>query len=235
MKIIINNTEFSYNIGCKLLKAKYEECPKWFNQPEIWDDIVPITFKEIASEISNIEQRRIAIGCLGLENLVKEVKPKMIGSETLKKKTTFVKLDGKLETIKFEDTYKLFEVSGESLGLTDRSERNFHYVQCKDTSTDREYLIWIDAMSVYRANNPGQSTSSSEDYGKKITPIQAIAWTIQTNVDTDNIEKLIRQGDCVLIKIKQSSKFKGDTYGKFLEGSRHLTEQEYRKLLVLES
>jgi len=235
MKIIISNTEFGYDLGCKLLKAKYTECPEWFNQPEIWDDIVPITFKEIASEISNIEQRRIAIGCLGLENLVKEIKPKMIGSETLKKKTTFVKPDGELETIKFEDTYKLYEVSGKSLGLTDRGDRNFHYVKCKDTSTDREYLIWVDAPSVYRANNPGSWTNSGEDYGKKITPIQAIAWTIQTNVDVDNIEKLIRQGDCVLIKIKQSSKFKGDTYGKFTENPRHLTEQEYRKLLVLES
>lgn len=227
MKIIINNTEFPYNIGCKLLKAKYNECPKWFNQPEIWDDIVPITFKEIASELRSIEHRRIAIGCLGIDRLVKEVKPKMIGSETLKKKTTFVKPDGELETIKFEDTYKLFEVSGQSLGLSDRSERNFNYVQCKDTSTDREYLIWVDAASVWRTNNPKEWTSSSVDYGKKITPIQAIAWTIQTNLCDSGIEKIVRQGDCVLIKKKKEA--------ETISTPRHLTEKEYRKLLVLES
>ncbi len=226
MKIIINNVEFNYNIGCKLLKSKYRECPKWFNQPEIWDDIVPITFKEIAL-VENIEHRRIAINCLGLENLVKEVKPNMIGSETIKKKTTFVKSDGKLETINFEDTYKLFEVTGKSLGLTDRENRNFHYVQCKDTSTDREYLIWVDATSVYQTSpNYRGWTTSSEDYGRMITPIQAIAWTIQTNIEKGGIEKLIRQGDCVLIKKNSQS---------VVSSTRHLTEEEYRELLVLES
>lgn len=226
MKIIINNTEFNYNIGCKLLKSKYRECPKWFNQPEIWDDIVPITFKEIAS-VENIEHRRIAIGCLGLENLVKEVQPNMIGSETIKKRTTFVKSDGELETINFEDTYKLFEVSGKSLGLTDRENRNFHYVQCKDTSTDREYLIWVDAASVYQTSSKYRGwTNSSEDYGKFITPIQAIAWTIQTNIDKGGIAKLIRQGDCVLIKKNDQS---------VIGSTRHLTEEEYRELLVSES
>jgi hypothetical protein len=226
MKIIINNTEFSYNIGCKLLKAKYRECPKWFNQPEIWDDIVPITFKEIAS-VENIEHRRIAISCIGLENLVKEVQPNMIGSETIKKRTTFVKSDGGLETINFEDTYKLFEVSGKSLGLTDRENRNFHYVQCKDTSTDREYLIWVDATSVYQTSSNYRGwTTSSEDYGKMITPIQAIAWTIQTNIEKGGIEKLIRQGDCILIKKNNQS---------VIGSTRHLTEEEYKELLVLES
>ena len=140
MKLIINNTEFEYNIGCKVIKPKYgEDCPKFFNQPEIWDDIQPITFKEIASELTNLEQRRIAISCLGIENLVKEVNPKMIGSETLEKTTTFVTSGGDLKTITFKDTYKLFEVTGEALGLNDRN--NYHYIQCKDTSTDREYLI----------------------------------------------------------------------------------------------
>ena len=228
MKIIINNTEFEYNIGCKLLKAKYgDSCPTWFNQPEIWNDIEPITFKEIALEFQNLEHRRIAIGCLGLDNLVKEVEPIMIGSQTLKKKTTFVKPDGSLQTIKFEDTYKLFEVTGESLGM-ERSNRKFHYVQCKDTSTDREYLIWVDAQEVYRANDERKERwySSSEDYGKKITPIQAIAWTIQTNINEGGIDKMIRQGDCILIK-----KNKGAELGL----TRHLTEKEYKELLVLES
>ena len=226
MKIIINNTEFEYNIGCKVIKAKYgDDCPKFFNQPEIWNDIQPITFKEIASEIRNIEQRRIAIHALGIENLVKEVQPNMIGSETLSKTTTFVTSNGELKTIKFKDTYKLFEVTGEALGLNERN--NYHYVQCKDTSTDREYLIWVNAADVYRTNNPGQWTSSSENYGKKITPIQAIAWTIQTNIGEHDIDKIVRQGDCILIKKRGNV---------MLESTpRHLTEKEYKKLLVLES
>lgn len=225
MKIIISNTEFEYNIGCKVIKAKYgDECPKFFNQPEIWNDIEPITFKEIASEISNIEQRRIAISALGLQNLVKEVQPKMIGSKTLSKVTTFVTPTGELQTKKFKDTYTLFEVEGDSIGIKDRNQ--YHYIQCKDTSTDREYLIWVDATSVWRTNNPGQWTSSNENYGRKITPIQAIAWTIQTNIREGEIDKIVRQGDCILIK-KKPAAWTCDT--------RHLTEQEYKELLVLES
>ena len=130
-----------------------------------------------------------------------------------------------LKTINFKDTYKLFEVTGEALGLNDRN--NYHYIQCKDTSTDREYLIWINAADVYRTNNPGQWTSSGENYGMKITPIQAIAWTIQTSVSEHDIEKIVRQGDCILIK-KKGNVMLNDT-------PRHLTEKEYRTLLVAES
>jgi len=75
MKIIIENTRFDYNIGCRLLKTKYGNVP-FKGLEDIWEDIVPITFKEISMEIQNIEQRRIAVGCLGLEKIYKEVNPK---------------------------------------------------------------------------------------------------------------------------------------------------------------
>jgi hypothetical protein len=62
----------------------------------------------------------------------------------------------------------------------------------------------------------------------KVKAIQAIAWTIQTNIEKGNIEKIVRQGDCVLIKPKNSELPTLDT-------PRHLTEEEYRKLMVAES
>jgi hypothetical protein len=229
MKIIINNTEFEYNIGCKIIKARDgEDCPKWFNQPDIWDDIEPITFKEIATQITNLEQRRIAINALGLENLVKEVNPKMIGSETISKTTTFVTPEGELVTHNFNDTYNLFQVSAESLGLQNSwNNTNYYYIQCKDTSTDREYLIWVDAFEVYRTNDENvRWRSSSENYGEKINPIQAIAWTFQTTIEKGGIEKIVRQGDCILLKKNSTAK---------IGSQRHLTEKEYRELLVLES
>ena len=103
-----------------------------------------------------------------------------------------------------------------------------HYVKCKDTSTDRDYLIWVDAQSVYQVNNDRKWLSSDEDYGVQINAIQAIAWTIQTNVAKDNIEKIVRQGDCIMIKKKFPNEAIGDTL-------RHLTEVEYLELLVAES
>jgi len=225
MKIIINNTQFSYDIGCRLLKLKHNECPM-SELEDIWDDIVPMTFKEIAM-FKNIEERRIAILCLGLERLISEVKPKLIDKKTIKKTTTWVGNDGELIETKFNDTYELYEVDGEYLneGLDSKWNKieNSYYVKLKDTSTDRNYFIWIEPRSVYRTN-------SDSSYGfeiEKINAIQCIAWTIQTNVPVGSIEKIIRQGDCVLIKPK----------GKYtpLLSERHLTEKEYRKLIVAES
>lgn len=229
MKIIIENTRFDYNIGCRLLKTKYRNVP-FKGLEDIWEDIVPISFKEIVSEIQNIEQRRIAVGCLGLENIYKEVNPTLIKSETISKETFWVDENGELIKKKFEDTYELYEVKGNVWGEgTDfgwRNPNNVHFVKCKDTSTDREYFIWVDAQSVYRTNNKDKWLSSSENFGEKITPIQAIAWTIQTDIKEGGIEKIVRQGDCVLIKKKKKNE----------SGSvRHLTEKEYRKLLVAES
>ena len=229
MKIVISNLEFTYDTGVRLLKLKYENCP--FKELEdVWEDIIPLSFKEIA-EFKNLEHRRIGILCLGIDRLVKEVKPKLLDKKTIKKQTTWVDKKGNLQTKKFSDTYELYKVDGKqfSNGVQERwqSMADAYYVKCKDTSTDREYLIWVDLQSVYRTNR-----EKYEGYGwggfdeKKVNAIQAIAWTIQTDVPEGNIEKIVRQGDCVLIKVE----------GKKSTGSvRHLTEREYRNLLVAES
>jgi len=224
MQIVINNTKFPYDLGCGLLKLKHETCP-FEELADIWDDIKPLPFKDIAS-LPNLEQRRVGILILGLERLVSEVNPKLISTKTLTKSTTWVDENGELVEHTFNDTYELYEVSGEvfNKGLESwRKMENSYYVKCKDTSTDREYLIWVEPQSVYRTNN---ANSWSFDINK-VNAIQCIAWTIQTNVPKGNIEKIIRQGDCILIKPK----------GKYeeLNSPRHLTEQEYKTLLVAES
>ncbi len=64
MKIIINNTEFSYNIGCKLLKAKYKECPQWFNQPEIWDGDLYLYSVDTEYEADEQREAGFTVKCL---------------------------------------------------------------------------------------------------------------------------------------------------------------------------
>jgi hypothetical protein len=223
MKIVVNNTEFDFDIGCRVLKLKYDECPME-QLEDFWDSIEPLTFKEIA-KISNLEERRVAIFCLGLEKLTKEVNPTLISRETISKTTQWIDKNGETINHEFEDTYELFEVDGSyfSEGLDSwRRMANSHYVRCKDTSTDREYLLWVDFDSVKITNGFNYYDKSFE-----VNSIMAIAWTIQTNVPVGNIEKIVRQGDCILIKPK----------GKYepLSRERHLTEKEYRTLLVSES
>jgi hypothetical protein len=228
MKIIINNVSFDYNVGCRLLKTKNPDVP-FKGLEDIWDDIKPMKFKEIAKDLDNLEQRRVAIGCIGIDNLVKEIDSKLINKKTIKKQTTWVDKDGNIINKKFNDTYELYEVTEESLGIQNNwtRDRKVHYVRCKDTSTNREYLIWVDAQEVFRTNDTREQKwySNSEDYGKQINAIQAIAWTIQTDVEKGKIEKIVRQGDCILIKPTTKEKV----------ATRHLSEEEYRNLLVLES
>ena len=236
MEIIINNLQFDFNIGCKILKLKYDECPVHMEKiiGDMWDDIEPITFREVAENIKNIEQRRVAFGAMGIDRIVKQVKPILVKKDIIKKETTWINKDGKLETVEFDDTYCLYRVKASVLFGDDGrtgwgSPKDVCYVKFKDTSTDREYFIWVDAESVYKTNGGRNQDwfSSNEDYISKITPIQAIAWTIQTDVEEGNIKKIVRQGDCILIKRKDNSNPHSQR--------RHLTEQEYRKFLVLES
>lgn len=227
MKIVIENTPFPYDLGCRLLKLKHENSP--FEQlNDIWDDIKPLTFREIA-QMENLEHRRVGVVCLGLERLVKEVKPKLVSSQTIEKETSFIDRDGKYVKQKFDDTYELYEVDGKVFGQGRWGQNmdNTYFVKFKDTSTDREYMIWIDPRSVLQANSPDKYVYFNGD-ASLISPIQCIAWTIQTTVQRDNIKEIIRQGDCVLVKPKNPSL-------PLLDAPRHLTENEYRKFLVAES
>ena len=155
------------------------------------------------------------------------MKPVLLSKKTLKKTTTWVSQTGELVTKKFNDTYELYKVAGSYFGESELSwqkTEDCYYVSCKDTSTDREYLIWVDLKSVYSTNNGNRWDFEPE----KVNAIQAIAWTIQTNIGEDNIEKIVRQGDCIMIKPK-NLKSKGFVH------TRHLTEKEYTTLLVAES
>jgi len=224
MHIIINNQKFTFDMGCRLLKLKHKDCPME-QLEDFWNDIVPMSFKEIA-KLPNLEQRRVGVLCLGLEKLASEVQPKLLSKKTLKKSTTWVDENGNLITTKFNDTYELYEVSGDYFneGLQGWGKmENAYFVKLKDTSTDRMYFIWVEPRSVYNTNNENRWDFKLD----KINAIQCIAWTIQTNVPQNGIEKIIRQGDCILIK--PNGKYKP------LDSARHLTEKEYKTLLVAES
>ena len=228
MKIVIENIKFDFEVGFRLLKLKHEECP-YEELKDKWNSIEPLSFREI-SEMDNLEQRRVGIICLGLERLVKEVNPKLLDTQTIEKVTNYLDTDGNLVTKKFSDTYELYEVKGENFSKpNERFVRidDCHFVKFKDTSTDREYMIWVDLRSVWNTNRKVGDYSYYDGERTKVNAIQCIAWTIQTNVSIGNVEKIIRQGDCIFVKPKDSSVEK--------DSVRHLTEQEYIDYLVSES
>ena len=233
MKVIIENTEFPYDEGVRILKLKYEECPVESIR-DIWSDIKPLSFKEIAA-IKNIEERRIAFTALGIDRLVKEINPVLIDEQVIEKTSVYIDKDNQLVERKFCDKYQLFRVDAKYFTNDSdpkdgwRKATDAYYVKCKDTSTDRNYHIWIEPRGVYEANH---KTSLSRSGVLPITAIQAIAWTMTTNIAEGGIESIIRQGDCILYKTKPDFEYVNP---RELRRARHLTEKEYRELLTIES
>lgn len=228
MEIVINNVPIEFNLACRILKTKGGDCP--FDElQDFWEEIVPLNFKDIA-QIPNLEQRRVALLFLGIDRMIAEVKPELVSSKTITKQTTWVMESGELVEHTFDDTYELYKVNGSyfSEGVEAwRKMSDAYYVKCKDTSTDREYLIWVDVNSVWEVKCENDKNLNRWQFDvRKIDAIDCIAWTIQTNIPQGNIEKIVRQGDCIMIKPKG----KYDTIGE-----RHLSSDEYLNLLVAES
>ena len=233
MKIIIDNVPFDFDLACKVLKLKGGNSP-FEELNSFWNEIVPIDFAEI-SLLPNLEQRRIAIKYLGIDDIVSQVNPQLVSEETISKETTWINEAGVEETIKFDDTYRLFSVNenvllkGKNEEVNEWNKAKQYFVKFKDTSTDREYMIWVDIASVYNTNHNKQlsrwNTEKAFEEGN-ITAIDCIAWTIKTTLPTDNIKTIIRQGDCVLLK---------PILSKLQVKERHLTSKEYRELLKFES
>jgi hypothetical protein len=112
------------------------------------------------------------------------------------------------------------------------NKRRNHFVKFRDTSIQKEYMIWLNIVDVYRTNNqdfPSDDIAkvSLRKLEKLINPIQAIAWTITTDIATGGIVKILRQGDCILIQQKPDA--------IKLNIPRHLTEAEYLDLMSAES
>lgn len=225
MTIIINDIEFGYDIGCRILKTKYGNKP-FSGLEDIWDEIPQLTFSEICQLIPNIEQRRVAFVCLGFDTLASQVDGKLVDVQNLMKTTTWVDANGELKEHKYIDIYELYKVSGAVLfkGVDNvwQTRDDYYFVKFKDTSTEREYIIWVELNSVVESNNRNIWSGNNT-----ITATEAIAWTIQTDVPAGNIEKIVRQGDCVLIK-KISNQIEPCPV-------RHLSAKEYMELLVIES
>lgn len=176
MKVIIENTEFPYELGIRMLKAKYRTCQ--FPALEAkWDKIEPLRFGEIHQYLTNIGEMQIAFRCIGLEGMLRELQPKLISSETLSKTTSWVQSDGSIVEHHFEDTYELYRVGWMSLyahrdpmSIPVDLRTSLHFVKCTDTSTGKSYVIWVDIHDVYRVNNDEQvgSVGQASTVSKRI-------------------------------------------------------------------
>lgn len=214
MKLIISNRKIDVNLGFRILKTRtpdYDKCGVVHPfLEETWDSIEPLSFGEIAT-IPNVEERRIAFLSFGTERLLKEVDPMLINRKVLHKTVEWINGEtGKKESRKIADTYEVWQVDRDKLNISERQRDDYYFLKCWCTSSGREYIIWLPAVFT--------------------DALEAVAWTFTTNLREEAIEKIIRQGDCILFKVKESV---GDPYTSW--GVRHLSKEEYVSKLTYES
>lgn len=142
---------------------------------KLWNDptVKPFTAKEVF-RLVNQEQKYLLFSMIGPDQIEQEMEPTLIDSQTLVKRQPryvvegkdghkvtkrFKKDDLKEDMVEYEDTYELYFFDKSKLGTED----NVYYVKCKDTSTNRQYYLYVDGT----------------DERCKYDAVSAIAWTMR--------------------------------------------------------
>lgn len=237
-KYTVNNRrDFTLTEALRLWKAKYSDIKDFDKEVithegmhpfrdfvhEMWDSITPVTVQE-ALAISNTEIRRTYFNCIGVETLFKNLDPVLRDRQVIKKKRTRWDDNNDPYEYEFEDVYELYEIAGTKLYSTDRWGREpnpVFAVRCWCTTTNREYWLYVPEIAA-----TGRNSQAWEDRDKApvYNAISAIAWTIR--IDVKDPEKIYRQGDIVIVKIKPSAKS---------VSSYHLDKNQYLQLMYSET
>jgi hypothetical protein len=194
---------------------------------ECWNRIEPVTVEE-ALQQENTEDRRVFFDAIGIEKLFKSLDPKLLDRQVLKKNRT--RWDDELNeyTYTFEDVYELYEIDGKKLYETDRwgnEPRPIYAVRCWCTTTNREYWLYVPVEAAL-----GSNWWYRDDVRNEPDAIRAIAWTVRIDVPAENVEKIYRQGDIIVAKIKPRAKLEETTFSPY-----HLSKDQYLSLMYSET
>jgi len=237
---IVNGRDmFKLDTALRLWKTKYQDDYRDFQKDvitheslkdfdafvqECWDNVVPVTVEE-ALQLENTEERRTYFDAIGIQKLFEGLDPKLLDKQTIKKSRTRWDDEFKEYTHTFEDVYELYEIDGKKLYDTDKwgnEPQPVFAVRCWCTTTNREYWLYVPREAALGANwwHTGKKP--------KADAIRAIAWTVRIDVPEENVEKIYRQGDIIVAKIKSSSKFTETS-------SYHLSKEQYLSLMYSET
>jgi len=241
---IVNNRDgFPLNTALRLWKTKYETDIKDFFKDvithdqlqdfgffveECWDRIEPVTVEE-ALKVENTEERRVYFDAIGIEKLFKGLDPKLLDKQVIDKKRTRWDENFKEYEYTFEDVYELYEIDGKKLYDKDRwgnDPQPIFAVRCWCTTTNREYWLYVPKEAALGR----QWWSSEEAPENKPDAIRAIAWTVRVDVPEENLEKIYRQGDIIVAKMKSSAKPTETTFNSY-----HLSKEQYLSLIYSET
>ena len=241
--VVNNRSGFDLTTALKLWKTKYADDYRDFQKEvitheslndfdqfvqECWDKIEQVTVED-ALKIENTEERRTYFDAIGIEKLFKSLKPKLLDKQTIKKSR--VKWDEEFNeyTHEFEDVYELYEIEATKMFSKDRwgntPTQNTYAVRCWCTTTNREYWLYVPREAALGAT---WWNRDSED--NKPDAIRAIAWTVRIDVPEENVEKIYRQGDIIVAKMKDKAKVTETTMSPY-----HLSKENYLSLMYSET
>jgi hypothetical protein len=224
----VENMKVEEDTAKKYWKTLYKEYNDFYNaiiggnaHPEIqafadkmeteWESIPFANVTEAFAE-KNIEVRRLYFKAIGVAEMFKELKPKLVDKKVLEKEGITWLENGTEISTTMRDEYELYEIQGSKLFPEEKQEWRAAYatlyaVRCWCSTTGREYWIYV-----------------PRNIGQKGDALEAIAWTVQLNITEP--EYIYRQGDVILAKHSASSR-ECRPY--------HLEAKEYIKLLKAES
>lgn len=199
---------------------------------ECWDTVVPFTVED-AFKVENAEERRIYFDAIGIEKLFKSLEPELLDRQVIKKKRARWDGDNKEYTNEFEDVYELYKIEAKKLFPDSSSidswrvsNSSIYAVRCWCTTTNREYWLYV----TREAALGGNWWYSDETERSKPDAIRAIAWTIRVDVHEEDIEKIYRQGDIIVVKMKDDADISKSTLTPY-----HLEKEQYLSLMYSET
>lgn len=137
--------------------------------------------------------------CIGVQELFKQLEPTLRDRQVIKKKRTKWNDKNDPYHYEFEDVYELYEIDGHKMFETDRWGRRpnpVYAVRCWCTTTNREYWLYVNSEAA-----TGSRWSMPDEEDIVYDAIRAIAWTIRVDVAEEQIDKIYRQGDIIVVKL----------------------------------
>lgn len=243
--VVNNRSGFDLTTALRLWKAKYADDYRDFQKEvitheslndfdqfvkECWNKIEPVTVEE-ALKVENTEERRTYFDCIGIEKLFKSLNPTLLDKQAIDKKR--MRWDDEFNEYEytFQDVYELYQIDGKKLYDKDRwgnDPQPVFAVRCWCTTTNREYWLYVPREAAL--GRQWWSANVNEDVDNRADAIRAIAWTVRIDVPAENVEKIYRQGDIIVAKMKDSAKITETTFNSY-----HLSKEQYLSLIYSET
>ena len=242
--IVNNRSGYDLTTALRLWKTKYAGDYRDFEKEVIthesladfndfvsdcWNKIIPVTVEE-ALQLENTEERRTYFDAIGIEKLFKSLEPKLLDKQSIMKTRT--RWDDEYTEYEhvFEDVYELYEIDAKKMFKTDRwgnpPTQNIYAVRCWCTTTNREYWLYVPREAALGANWWHRNNNE----GTEPDAIRAIAWTCRLDVPIGHVERIYRQGDIIVAKIKEE--IAPNTLSAL---PYHLSKEHYLELMYSES